>query len=64
MTKELDKLMENIQNKELLIEPYTEDDTYWVHIKSMNTTGIEYKIQSVQDLADSVKHYLLNYCTD
>ena len=64
MTIELDKVIENLPEGIFTVELYEDGETYWANISTEDSTGAEYKIQSVQDLADSVKYYLLNYYTD
>lgn len=64
MTVELDNVIKNLKGKPLTLEIYDEDGNGQLYIGTENGSGAEYKVQSVEDVADFVKHYLLNYYAD
>ena len=64
MTEELDNVIKNLNKYDLTIELYNDDGETGMYIETENSTGADYKVQSVQDVGESVVHYLLNYFTD
>lgn len=62
MTIELDNIIKNLNGKEIKIELFNETgDSPKLYIGSDNDTGIEYDIQSVKDVLDYIKYYLLKF---
>lgn len=62
MTVELDNIIKNLNDKEITIELFNETgDNPELYISSTNDTGIEYDVQSVQDVLDYIKCYLLTF---
>lgn len=64
MTVELDNVIKNLNGRSLEIEFEVDGDVIDMYIGTDNVSGCGYKIQSVQDIAENVQHYLLNYFTD
>lgn len=64
MTIELDNVIKNLGGTLISIELTSEDDYYEMYIETENGTGSSYDIQSVEDIGDMVKHYLLTYYAD
>ena len=64
MTIELDNVIKNLRDALISIELTNEDDCYEMYIEAENGTGSSYDIQSVEDIGDMVKHYLLTYYAD
>ena len=64
MTVELDNVIKNLNGYDLTIELYNDDGDTGMYIETENSTGAEYKIQSVQDVGEFVVHYLNTYFTD
>lgn len=60
MTVELDNVIKNLNGNALIIE--LEDNN--VYIGTDNTSGCEYKVQSVQEVGEFVTHYLMTYFAD
>lgn len=62
MTVELDNIIRNLNGKEIKIELFNETgDSPELYISSTNDTGVGYTIQSVQDVLDYIKYYLLKF---
>ena len=64
MTVELDNVIKNLNKFDITIELYNDDGETGMYIETENSTGAEYKIQSVQDVGEFVVHYLMTYFTD
>ena len=65
MTVELDNIIKNLNGKEIKIELSNETaDRPELYISSTNDTGIGYAVQSVQDVLDYIKYYLLKFDED
>ena len=64
MTVELDNVIKNLDGRSLEIEFEVDGDVIDMYIGTDNASGCGYRIQSVQDIAENVQHYLMNYFTD
>lgn len=65
MTVELDNIIKNLNGKEIKIELFNETgDSPELYISSTNDTGIGYDVQSIQDVLDYIKYYLLKFEED
>ena len=63
MTVELDNVVKNLKGN-VTVELEDEDGIVSMYIQGTGDSGARYQVQSVQDVADFVKHYLMNYYTD
>ena len=63
MTVELDNVDKNLKGN-VTIELEDEDGIVSMYIQGTGDSGASYQVQSVEDVADFVKHYLLNYYAD
>jgi hypothetical protein len=62
MTVELDNVITNLQDGQIELELCSDEDgNAWVYIGTNSGSGAEYKVQSIQDVADMLKFYLTNY---
>lgn len=65
MTVELDNIIKNLNGKEIKIELFNETgDSPELYISNTNDTGIGYAVQSIQDVLDYIKYYLLKFEED
>lgn len=60
MTVELDNVVKNLKGN-ITIELEDEDGIVSMYIQGTGDSGASYQVQSVWDVADFVRHYLLNY---
>ena len=59
MTVELDKIIDKLNEREIVIEVYKQDeDEYLMYIGGDNNSGEEYKVQSIRDIGDMVVYYI------
>lgn len=58
MTVELDKLVKAIGTKEITLELEQDGDITTLYIGSHNNSGCEYTIHSIQDISESLLHFL------
>ena len=63
MTVELDNVVKNLKGN-ITIELEDEDGIISMYIQGTGDSGASYQVQSVQDVAEFVQHYLMNYYTD
>ena len=63
MTVELDNVVKNLKGN-ITIELEDEDGIVSMYIHGTGDSGASYQVQSVQDVAEFVQHYLLNYYAD
>ena len=63
MTVELDNVVKNLKGN-VTIELEDEDGIVNMYIQGTGDSGASYQVQSVQDVAEFVQHYLLNYYAD
>lgn len=63
MTVELDNVIKNLKGQVINLEVYQDGDNSAIYLSTDGnvTSGCEYKVQSLQDVADFVKSYLTNY---
>ena len=64
MTVELDNVIENLNGEIIHLEIYNDDGDTGVYISTDSSSGCDYKVHSVQEVAEWVKHYLMNYYAD
>ena len=64
MTVELDNVVKNLKGGNLTIELEDEDGIVSMYIEGEGDSGASYQVQSVQDIAEFVQHYLMNYYAD
>lgn len=61
MTIELDAIIKNLKNRPLSLELYSDGDSSYIYIETENSTGAEYKIQTIADIGQMITYYLRNY---
>ena len=64
MTVELDNVIKNLNGEVIHLEIFEEDGVPNVYLSTDSDSGCGYTVQSIQDVADMVKHYLNNYSED
>lgn len=61
MTMELDTIIKNLKNEPLSLELCSDGDDNYIYIGTDNSTGTEYKIQTIADIGEMIIYYLRNY---
>lgn len=64
MDKQLKEVMVNLKNMPINAEIYTRGDRAYVYFLTESGSGAEYKVESIQDVADEFSFYLKNYYTE